>query len=170
MFKQKLFDLVDEKILPYVFKLSEQPMLYRELLKANKLYDDKMRLEGNVPGMRIRIGRAVLVFAVIWHVLFVIPASIIFHIPLAKLDCHLSIILAVVVTGFFFATYFMFKELLIDRMSQKRIKEAWKNHFTHFDYDLHHQEVSDLYAKALENDIPAKEMQLYILNNIISKK
>lgn len=166
----KLLDIVDRHILPAVFKLSEQPMLYRELLKANKLYDDKMKLEGNIPGMRIRIGKTVLVFALLWHIFFIIPASAIFHIPLAKLDCHLSIILAVVVTGFFFATYFMFKEFLIDRMTQKRIREAWKNHFTHFDYSLHHQEVSDLYAKALENDIPAKEMQLYILNNIIAKK
>ena len=168
--KQIIFKIVDDKILPYIFKVSEQPMLYRELIKANKQYDDKMKLEGNIPGMRIRIGRAIMVFAIIWHLFFVIPASAIFHIPLAKLNCHLSIILAVVITGFFFATYFMFKEWVIDRMSQKRIKEAWHNHFTHFDYELHHQEVSDLYAEALDHDIPSKEMQLYILNRLIGEK
>ena len=168
--KQTILNIVDQKILPYIFKVSEQPMLYRELLKANKLYDDKMRLEGNVPGMRIRIGRAILIYAVLWHIFFIIPASAIFHIPLAKLDCHLSIILAVVVTGFFFATYFMFKEWVIDRMTLKRIKEAWSNHFTHFDYNLHHQEVSELYADALDHDVPSKEMQLYILNKLVGEK
>ena len=168
--KQTILNIVDQKILPYIFKVSEQPMLYRELLKANKQYDDKMKLEGNVPGMRIRIGRTVLVFAIIWHVFIIVPGSAIFHVPLAKLDCHLSIILAVVFTGLFFATYFMFKEWVIDRMALIRIKEAWHNHFTHFDYDLHHQEVSDLYAEALDHDIPSKEMQLYILNKLVGEK
>lgn len=162
--------IIDQKILPFMFKLSEQPMLYRELLKANKLYDDGLKLEGKVPGMKIRIGRTILIFAVLWHLFFVVPGMGLFHDELTKMDCHLAIVLAVLFTGFFFASYFVFKEWVIERMAQHQIRQAWKNHFAHFDYDLHHREVAALYSKAIEDEIPNKELQLYILNNMISDK
>lgn len=162
-----LENLIDHKILPFIFKVSEQPMLYRELLNANKLYDDGMKLEGNVPGMRIRIGRTILVFALIWHIFFILPGMGLFHEGLTKMDCHLAIILAVVFTGFFFASYFVFKEWVIERMAQKQIRQAWKNHFAHFDYNLHHREVAAIYSKAIEDEVPHKELQLYILNRLI---
>jgi len=162
--------LIETKILPFIFKLSDQPMLYRELLQANKLYDDGMNLEGNIPGMRIRVGRTILVFALLWHIFFVVPGMGLFHDEMRRMDCHLAIILAVLFTGFFFAGYFVFKEWAIERMSQLLIRRAWKNHFTHFDYRLHHREVSALYSKALEEEIPHKNLQLYILNGLIDDK
>ncbi len=166
--KQKIDDFIKQTILPFVFKTSEQPMLFRELLQANKMFDDDMKLEGRVPGFRIRIGRTILVFIILWHIILA-PVSLLFHLQLAKVDCHLLIIFAVIFTGLFFATYAMFKEWLIDIMAEKHIRAAWKNHFPHFVYDTHHREVTKLYSEAIEKEIPSKEMYLYILNNMISE-
>jgi len=165
-----LQNFIDKKMLPFMFKLSEQPMLYRELLKANKTFDDGLRLEGRIPGMRIRVGRTILVFALLWHLFFVVPGMGLFHEALVKMDCHLGIIIAVIFTGFFFASYFVFKEWVIERMASLQIRNAWKNHFAHFDYDLHHAEVTALYSKAIETEVPHKELQLYILNGLIGTK
>ena len=162
--------LIENRLLPVMFKLSEEPMLYRELLHANRLYDQGYKLEGNISGMRIRVGRTILIFAILWHIAFILPGMALYHHELAKMDCHLGIILAVVFTGFFFSSYFVFKEWAIERMAQQQIRKAWKNHFTHFDYKLHHREVAALYSKALEDEIPTKELQLYILNNMIRDK
>jgi hypothetical protein len=166
---QLIYDFIDNKILPFTFRVSEEPMLYRELLLANKLFDDGMKLEGKIPGMRIRVGRAIFLFAAVWHLVLILPATAIFHASLEKLDCHIAIVASVIFTGFFFSIYFVFKEWLIDRMALHRIKGAWKNHFTHFDYDAHHKEVTALYSKALEEGIPVKEIQLYILNRLIAQ-
>ena len=166
--KQKLDNFINQTILPFVFKTSEQPMLFRELLQTSKMYDDDMKLEGRVPGFRIRIGRTILVFIVLWHIAL-IPVSLLFHLQLAKVDCHLLIIFAVIFTGLFFATYAMFKEWLIDIMAEKHIRAAWKNHFPHFDYESHHREVTNLYSEAIEKEISSKDMYLYILNNMISE-
>jgi len=166
---QMIYNFIDNKILPFTFKISEQPMLYRELLLANKLFDDGMKLEGKIPGMRISVGRAILIFAVAWHLFLILPATALFHASLEKMDCHIAIVASVIFTGLFFSLYFVFKEWLIDRMALHRIKKAWKNHFAHFDYDAHHKEVTALYSKALEEEVPAKELQLYILNKLIAK-
>lgn len=159
----------DEKIIPYVFTLSDGPMLFRDLLKANKMYQEGLKLEGKIPGFRLSVGRSYVVFIALWH-LIILPASVIFHAGLEKIDCHLLIIMAVLFTGMFFATYAMFKEYLIDTVALKIIKSGWENHFPHFDYDLHAAEVAKIYSEALEKEIPHKNMQLYILDALIGTK
>jgi len=164
----KILKFVDKYIVPYVFPQSDEPLLFRELLKANKMYDDNLNLEGKIPGTRIRIGRNIIVFLILWH-LILLPLSAIFHKELAKIDCHLSIIAAIIFTGLFFATYSMFKSWLVDRVALKIIQEAWHNHYPHFAYDKHHKQVSRLYGEALDKGLPAKEIQLYILDHMIEE-
>ncbi|MBD3798380.1 hypothetical protein [Sulfuricurvum sp.] len=159
----------DEKIIPYVFSLSEEPMLLRDLLKTNKMYQDGLKLEGKIPGFRLSIGRSYLVFIALWH-LILLPASAIFHTVLAKIDCHLLIVMAVLFTGMFFATYAIFKEYLIDTVALKIIKNGWVNHFPHFDYELHAKEVAKIYSEALDKEIPHKNLQLYILDNLVENR
>ncbi len=161
---------LDKYVLPYVFRISEQPMLYKELLDANKRYNDGMKLEGNIAGMRMSIGRTILSFGLIWHFLFVLPVGTLLHTVLADLDCHMSVILAILFTAFFFGSYFIFKEYIIDLSAQKQIRTAWKNHFPHFDFDKHSIEVSSLYSKAIEDEIANKDIRMFILNGIITDK
>ena len=166
--KAYIDNFLQKYVVPNVFTFSEQPMLYRELLDANKRYIDGMKLEGNIAGMRISIGRTILVFAIIWHILFALPVGILIHLFLTKLDCHMSIILAILLTAFFFGSYFIFKEYVIDLSAKNLIKKAWKNHFSHFDYDKHAKEVSALYSQALEEGIANKDIRMYILDGIIT--
>ncbi|MDD5118054.1 MAG: hypothetical protein PHP90_05635 [Sulfuricurvum sp.] len=168
-FKTKIRTFTDEKIIPYVFTLSDGPMLFRDLLKTNKMYQDGLKLEGKIPGFRLSTGRSFLVFIGLWN-LIILPIAIAFHPLLAKIDCHLLIIMAILFTGMFFATYALYKEYLIDTVALKIIKSAWENHFPHFDYDLHAKEVAKIYSEALDKEIPHKNMQLYILDKLVENK
>jgi hypothetical protein len=166
---QSITTFMHETIIPYVFTLSDSPMLLRELLHTNKMYQDGLKLEGNVPGFRMSVGKSYLVFIALWHAIIIIPA-IFFHAKLEKLDCHLLMIMAIVFTGMFFATYAIFKEYLIDTVAMKIVKKGWENHFPHFDYDRHSKEVASIYADALDKEIPHKNMQLYILEKLVEVK
>ena len=157
---------MDEKIIPYIFTLSDSPLLFRDLLQTNKMYQDGLKLEGKIPGFRMSIGKSYIVFIALWH-LILLPGSAIFHSALAKIDCHLLIIMAVLFTGMFFASYAMFKEYLIDSVALKIIKKGWENHFPHFDYDLHAKEVAKIYSEALDKEIPHKNLHLYILDRLV---
>jgi hypothetical protein len=167
--KTKSRSFTDKKIIPYVFSLSDGPMLFRDLLKTNKMYQEGLKLEGKIPGFRLSIGRSYLVFIALWH-LILLPASALLHTVLAKIDCHLLILMAILFTGMFFATYAIFKEYLIDTVALRIIKTAWENHFPHFDYNMHAKEVAKIYSEALEKEIPHKNMQLYILDKLVENK
>lgn len=167
--KSSIRNLTDQKIIPYVFTLSDGPMLFRDLLKTNKMYQEGLKLEGKIPGFRLSIGRSYLVFIALWH-LILLPASALFHTVLAKIDCHLLILMAILFTGMFFATYAIFKEYLIDTVALRIIRTAWENHFPHFDYNLHAKEVANIYSEALEKEIAHKNMQLYILDRLVENK
>lgn len=160
--------IMQEKIIPYIFTLSDSPMLLRDLLHTNKMYQDGLKLEGNVPGFRLSIGKSYIVFIILWHAIIILPA-ILFHTKLEKFDCHLLMIMAILFTGMFFATYAIFKEYLIDTVALKIVKKGWENHFPHFDYDRHAKEVAMIYGDALEKEIPHKNMQLYILEKLIDE-
>ena len=164
----KILNFIDNVIVPFVFTQNDEPLLFRELLKSNKMYDDGLNLEGKIPGTRIRIGRNILVFLLTWNVIL-LPISIIFHKLLVKIDCHILIITSVIFTGLFFATYSIFKAWMIDRVALKTIKEAWHNHYPHFAYAKHHKQVARLYGQALDKELPNKEIQLYILDHMIEE-
>jgi hypothetical protein len=165
----RIINFIDKVVVPYVFTTNDEPLLFRELLKANKMYDDGLKLEGKIPGTRIRIGRNILVFLLLWNIIL-LPISGLFHKELEKVDCHLLIISAIIFTGLFFATYSMFKAWMIDRVALKVIKEAWANHYPHFSYEKHHKQVSRLYGKALDKELPTKDIQLYILDHMLEEE
>jgi hypothetical protein len=161
--------IMDEKIIPYIFTLSDSPMLLRDLLHTNKMYQDGLKLEGNIPGFRFSTGRSYIVFIILWNIIL-FPFAALFHQKLAKIDCHLLIIMAIIFTGMFFAMYAIFKEYLIDFVAQKILLRGWENHFPYFNYDLHAKDVAKIYSEALDKEIPHKEMQLYILEKLVEGK
>jgi len=161
-----LKNLVNDKIIPYVFKVSEQPMLFKELMHANMIYNDGMNLEYNMKGFRLRLGRMYAVYFIL-VLLIATPLSIIFHTQLAKIDCHALIILSIVSTILLFSSFTMFKSGLIEQVSKKLIKDAWKNHFPHFDYAKNTQKVSTIYANAIENGIKNKDLQHYVITKMV---
>ena len=171
MYKRRqstLVDLTERYIVPYVFRFSDQPMLFQELMKANRTYVQGHNLENSVSGFRLSTSRTYLVFGIAWNII-ILFISLIFHFILVKLDCHLLIILSVVFTVLFFSSFAMFKSILLELVTKKMIKQGWALHFPHFDFEKHHGEVSQYYSQALEEDIKAKDLQLYIINKLVAQ-
>ena len=166
--RERFEQWVDTKLLAYIFRVSEQPMLFGELLNANKIVQDGMKIDGNIQGFRLSLGRAYLVYIIFWHIV-IVPPSLIFHKFLINIDCHVLILLAVLFTGVFFGVFSIFNEYVQERMARKVVKNAWKNHFPHFSYEQHAAEVAKIYSEALEKEIHHKDMRLHILNNIVAK-
>lgn len=167
--KEPLNKLIRTKINPFVFKISEQPMRFQELMHANKIYNDGMNLEYNMTGFRVRLARVYLVFIALLMVV-IIPPSIVFHSLLAKIDCHALIISSIVSTVLLFSTFALFKSWLIEQVSKQLIIEAWKNHFPHFDYTKNTQKVSQIYAESIESGIKNKDLQRYIITAMVSEE
>lgn len=167
--KDPLTKFIRSQINPFVFKISKQPMRFQELMHANKIYNDGMNLEYNMTGFRVRLARVYLVFFVL-TLIIVIPPSAIFHSLLAKIDCHALIISSIVSTVLLFSTFALFKSWLIEQVSKQLIIEAWKNHFPHFDYQKNTQNVSHIYAEAIERGIQSKDLQRYIITKMVSEE
>lgn len=165
-FLSPITNLIQTKIVPFVFKISKQPMLFKELMHANRIYNDGMNLEYNMKGFRIRLGRIYFVYFAL--VLFIsIPLSFLFHTQLAKIDCHALIISSIVFTILLFSSFTLFKSWLIEQVSVQLITQAWKNHFPHFDYLKNSQKISTIYAQALESGIQNKDLQRHILTKMV---
>ncbi|MDF1881245.1 hypothetical protein JHD50_08010 [Sulfurimonas sp. MAG313] len=161
-----LISIIHTKVIPFVFKISEQPMLFKELMHANKIYNDGMNLEYNMKGFRIRLGRIYFVYFAL--VLFLAtPLSFIFHTQLAKIDCHALIISSIVFTILLFSGFALFKSWLVEQVSVQLITKAWKNHFPHFAYANNTQKVSNIYAEALEIGIQNKDLQRHIITKMV---
>ena len=161
-----LLSTLTEKTTSFVFKTSEQPMLFKELMQANKIYNDRMNLEYNMKGFRIRLGRLYLVFFFL-AIVIATPVSFLLHTLLAKIDCHALILMSVAFTVIFFSAFALFKSWLIEKISKKLILEAWNNHFPHFDYKNNREKVSHIYEEALENGIKNKDLKHHVITKMV---
>ncbi len=160
-----MIDEIKNKIIDYVFITSKQPVLLKDLLVANDLYTEKMRVDASKLGFRLNVAKAYKAFAVI-ALIIIIPVALIGHILLAKIDSHASIIASIALTALIFIYFNIFREKIVDIMTLKRIKDAWKNHFPYFPYNEYHEEVAKLYEKAEKAEISKKELEVYILDNL----
>jgi hypothetical protein len=123
-------------------------------------------------GFKTNLARLYIIFLLFWHIL-IIPTLIFFHFLLVnvkiEMDCHLSIIFAVIFTILFFSSFTIYRDWLVHRVAIKLIKKGWQNHFPHFDFDKNSEEVSKIYSRALEDGIKNKDLELYVINNLITK-
>lgn len=160
-----MFEKLKENIINYIYNISKQPVKLNELLEANLLFNEGMKLDGTKLGFRLRSARAYLLFLVLIHII-IVPGSIIIHKLFAALDCHASIIVAVVFTAFLFGLFNYFKEWTNDEVSKMRLKQMWMIHFPHFPYNEFNQEVSSIFEKAKDEDIKHVDLERYILDNL----
>jgi len=164
-----LLTTLTEKTTDFVFKTSEQPMLFKELMHANKIYTDKMNLEYNMKGFRIRLARLYLVFFIL-AIFMATPISFLLHTLLAKIDCHALILMSVGFTVIFFSAFALFKTWLIEKVSKKLIVQAWSNHFPHFDYKNNRNKVANIYEEALESGIKNRDLKHHVINKMVTEK
>ncbi|MGM0622911.1 MAG: hypothetical protein ACQESH_02715 [Campylobacterota bacterium] len=160
-----MYQALKNKLINYLYIKSSQPIHFEELLKANLILDEGIIPSERLLKYRVLLGRAYLSFIIIAH-LFIIPAVGVLHNIFAKMDCHLSIILAVAFTGIFFATFTIYKEWLYEAISKRIIVNAWSLHFPHFEYEKYHLKVAKLYDETLRKKIPKHEIQIYILDGL----
>ena len=95
MSKEKTFK---NKLLEYVYTISKQPILLKDLLVANRQHNDGMHVDPAKLGFRIRLIRAYIVYIGI-VLAIIVPISLLTHKPLAKIDPHISILGAMVITA-----------------------------------------------------------------------
>lgn len=160
-----MFEKIKKNIISYIYNISKQPVKLSELLEANTLFNEGMKLDGTRLGFRLRTGRAYLVFMVLIQFI-VFPVSFVLHELFAMLDCHASIIVAVIFTAFLFGIFSCFKDWTRDTVTRERIKHMWALHFPHFPYSEFNIEVSKIFEKAKEDEIKHVDLERYILDNL----
>jgi len=168
--KSAITNFTDEKIIPFTFAISQNPILFHDLLDANRLLRDGMVPESGPLGYRIKMGNTYLVFFILAHIFFIFPAMALSHMLLTKMDCHLSIVAAIVFTGLFFTSFTMFKEHLIDRVSLSRVKAGWKLHFPLFDFDTYGAKVARIYSEALKKKVSRGELEFFMMSELTKEQ
>ena len=154
-----------EWIIDFAFEKPKYPMRFRELMEANRIFVDNLDVK-LIPGIKFCRLKLYLVYFIFWN-LVIIPLSLLFHRLLAKLDCHISIILAILFTLLFFGTYKIFEEWIKKEAAKRLILDAWQKYLPHFDYDKHREEVAQIYKEALDRDIPKKDIERFVIDRLI---
>ena len=153
------------RILEYVYTISKQPVLLKDLLVANRQHSDGMHVDPAKLGFRIRLVRAYIVY--IGLVLaVVVPISLLTHKPLAKIDAHISIIGAMIITAAIFIGFNFFRDRMRDSITKELIKRSWKLHFPYFSYEEYSEKIEEIFEKSIKDEISKRDLEKYIKDNL----
>lgn len=157
-----------DKILDFCFSVSKQPVLLKDLLVANVQHNEKMHVDASKLGFRLKIGRAYLVY-IFFVSLLAIPIATVLHVAFTKVDTHASIVVSVVFTAIIFICFNFFRVWIKDKMANKVIRQAWQIHFPYFPYDEYKNKMEDIFHKAMKEEIQKKDLERYILDNLVQE-
>ena len=160
-----MFENLKSIIITYIYKVSKQPVKLNELLAANQLFQEGMKLDGSKLGFRLRIGRAYIVFLILAHII-ILPIALVTHEMFQVLNCHASIIIAIFFTALLFGMFTFFKDWTRDSVTKQRIKQMWSLHFPHFPFNEFSVEVADIYSQAQSEEIKQSNLERYILDKL----
>ena len=156
---------IKNKILEYVYTISKQPILLKDLLVANRQHSDGMHVDPAKLGFRIRLVRAYIVY--IGLVLaVVVPISLLTHKPLAKIDAHISIIGAMIITAAIFIGFNFFRDRMRDSITKELIKRSRKLHFPYFSYEEYSEKIEEIFEKSIKEEISKRDLEKYIKDNL----
>jgi hypothetical protein len=156
---------IKDKILEYVYTISKQPILLKDLLVANRQHNDGMHVDPAKLGFRIRLIRAYQVYIGI-VLAILIPISLLTHKPLAKIDAHISILGAMAITAAIFIGFNFFRDRMRDTMTKELIKRSWKLHFPFFSYEEYSTKINEIFEKAMREEVSKRDLEKYILENL----
>ena len=125
---------IKNTLLEYIYIISKQPILLKDLLVANRQHNEGMHVDPAKLGFRIRLVRAYIVYIGI-VLAVIIPISLLTHKPLAKIDAHISILGSMIITAVIFIGFNFFRDRLRDTITKELIKRSWKLHFPFFSYE-----------------------------------
>ncbi len=149
----------------YIYIISKQPILLKDLLVANRQHSEGMHVDPAKLGFRIRLVRAYIVYiGIVLSV--VIPVSLLTHRPLAKIDAHISIVGAMIITAVIFIGFNFFRDRLRDTITKELIKRSWKLHFPFFSYEEYSDKIDEIFGKAMKDEVSKRDLEKYILEKL----
>ncbi len=165
----KNIDKLEQKIIDYVYVVSKQPVLYKDLLHANCLYNEGMNVDAGKLNFRMRLNRAYLVYGIICFFVLA-PLTMLTHVIFTKLDFHVSIIGSIIGTSCVCMGFGVFKQWIRKELTKRLIKEAWLVHFPYFPYEKYNQKIEIIYQKSIKEEILKKDLEQYVLNELLKDK
>ena len=161
---KKIFDWFLNKL----FKTSTYPVLFRDLLEANALYNEGMLVDPAKLNFRIKILNIYIFYFILCLIIFV-PLILITHYTFTKIDFHFSIISSIVGTSCVFILFDIFRIYIRKIISKRLILQAWKIHFPYFEYEKYSKKVEKIYKQALKQEVPKNALECYILEQIVKQ-
>lgn len=156
------------RLLDYLYILSKQPILLRDLLDANRQFNEGMHVDPGKLGFRLRLSRAYTVY-IFLVIAIVVPLSLITHRPLAKIDSHVSILGAMIITALIFMGFNFFRSKMRDVITLRQIKKSWQLRFPYFPYEEYRYKIEEIYQQAIKDEISKKDLERYILDNLVQE-
>ena len=157
---------IKERIVDFVYILSNQPVTFKDLLLANSHYNEKMYVDSGKLGFRINIVKAYCAYLLL-SVFIVMPLIGITHYFLKSMNFHFSVLGSILVTSAFFIGFNFFKSWIRDAITLKLIKKAWQVHFSFFAYEKYSEMVEEIYNESLKSEISKKDLQLYVMERLV---
>lgn len=157
-----------DKILDYIYILSKQPLLFRDLLDANRQFNEGMHVDPSRLGFRLKLGRAYWVYLLLVLVVLV-PVSAITHKLLADVDSHISILGGMIITALVFMGFNFFRAKMRDEITRRQIEKSWALRFPYFPYEMYRYKVEEIYQEAIKDEINKKDLERYILDRLLEE-
>ena len=156
---------IRNKILEYVYTISKQPILLKDLLVANRQHNDGMHVDPAKLGFRIRLIRAYIVY-IVGVLMVLVPISFLTHKEMERLNPHISIIASMFITAAIFIGFNFFRDKMRDTMTKELIIRSWKLHFPFFSYEEYSEKIDEIFEKAMKEEISKRDLEKYILDNL----
>ncbi len=154
-----------DKILYFIYNISKQPILLRDLLVANRQYNEGVHVDPAKLGFRLRLSRAYFVYLCLVLIVLV-PVSFIFHTPLARIDSHISILGAMIITALIFIGFNFFRAKMRDSISLVLIKKSWALHFPYFPYEEYSSKIEEIFHQSIKDEVSKRDLERYILDKL----
>lgn len=153
-------------LLNALFKVSDYPILFRDLLEANALFNEGMLVDPAKLHYKFKPFNTYALYTLLCIVVLGI-LLIITHYGLTKIDVHFNIIGTAIITSLVFIGFDFFKIYVRKLISKKQIQKAWAVHFPYFAYEKYSKLVAEIYKESLKKEIPKNALESYILEQIV---
>jgi len=160
---------IKDKIVNFVYKTTEQPIRFKDLLHANSSFNEGMYVDPGKIGFRLNITNAYIAYALIVTICLV-PLFLLTHKLLENLDFHISIIGSIFATACVFVGFKFYEDWLRDEITLRQIKKAWTIHFPYFAYEKYSQKVEKIYNDAHKKEMQRKDLQQYVMEELLKEE
>lgn len=156
-------------LLNALFKVSDYPILFRDLLEANALFNEGMLVDPAKLHYKFKPFNTYALYTLLCILVLGI-LLIITHYGLTKIDVHFNIIGTVIITSLVFIGFDFFKIYVRKLISKKQIQKAWAVHFPYFAYEKYSKIVATIYKESIKKEVPKNALESYILEQIVQRQ